>query len=70
MSTTSIVVPGIVKGGMVMPQSDTSLPEGAHVDILLREPEITPELAAEMQLWESASDEAWALIDEWERDDA
>lgn len=28
---------------------------------------VPPELQAELDAWERAGDEAWALIDEWER---
>ena len=34
MATERIVIPGIVKNGMVVPQNDTPLPDGAHVDDL------------------------------------
>jgi len=66
MATEHLVIPGIVKNGMVIPQNDTPLPEGAHVDILLGPTDVTPELQAELEQWEKASDEAWAMIDQWE----
>jgi hypothetical protein len=66
MATERLVIPGIVKNGMVIPQNDTPLPEGAHVDILLGPADVTPELQAELEQWEKASDEAWAMIDQWE----
>jgi hypothetical protein len=69
MATPRLVVPGIVKNGLVVPQNDTPLPEGAHVDILIGPAEMTPELRAELAPWEQASDEAWTLIDQWEADD-
>jgi hypothetical protein len=31
--------------------------------------ELTPELRAEFDAWEQAGDEAWAQIDEWEREE-
>jgi hypothetical protein len=69
MATPRVVIPGIVKNGLVVPQTDTPLPEGAHVDILVGPVEMTPELRAELAQWEQASDEAWTMIDQWEADD-
>ena len=68
MATQRSVIPGIVKNGLVVPQNDTPLPEGAHVDILIGPAEMTPELRAELAQWERASDEAWSMIDQWEAD--
>jgi hypothetical protein len=45
------------------------LPEGAHVDIVLGPADVTPALRAEFEQWEKASDEAWAMIDQWEEAD-
>jgi hypothetical protein len=69
MATQRLVIPGVVKNGLVVPQNDTPLPEGAHVDILIGPAEMTPELQAELVQWEQASDEAWTMIDQWEADD-
>ena len=69
MATQRLVIPGIVKNGLVVPQNDTPLPEGAHVDILIGAAEVTPALQAEYDQWEQASDEAWAMIDQWETED-
>ncbi len=66
MATDRIVIPGIVKNGLVVPQSAAPLSDGAHVDIVMTLAEVTPELQAEWDQWEQASDEAWAMIDEWE----
>ena len=67
MATHRVVIPGIVKDGMVVPQMDTPLPDGVHVDIVLGPAEVTPEMRTEIAAWEQASDEAWNMIDEWER---
>jgi hypothetical protein len=69
LATQRVVIPGIVKNGLVVPQNDTPLPEGAHVDILMGPAEMTPELQAELAQWEQASDEAWTMIDQWEAED-
>lgn len=57
---------GIIKNGVVVPQNDTPLPNGVHVEILIRSVDMTPELKSELNQWDKASDEAWALIDQWE----
>jgi hypothetical protein len=64
-----VVIPGIVKNGVVVPQNDTPLPDGAHVEILLSPAEVPPELQAELAQWEKASDEAWTMIDAWEAEE-
>jgi hypothetical protein len=69
MAAERLVIPGIVKNGLVVPQSDTPLPDGAHVDILLGPTDMPPALQAELEQWEKASDEAWAMIDEWEAEE-
>jgi hypothetical protein len=69
MATKRVVIPGIVQNGIVVPQNDTPLPDGAHVDIIIRPADVTPVLQAEFDEWEKASDEAWAMIDQWETED-
>ena len=66
MTNDRLVIPGVVKNGLVVPQSDTPLPDGAHVEIVLGTPEATPELQAELDRWDMASDEAWSMISQWE----
>lgn len=56
-------IPGIVRNGVVVPQTKQTLPEGAHVEILI-EPAIMPEsLLKEIDLWDEVSDESWRKID-------
>jgi hypothetical protein len=64
MATERLVIPGLVKNGIVVPQNDTPLPDGAHVDIILGAADVTPSLQVEFDQWEQASDEAWAIIDQ------
>jgi len=47
---------------------DAVLPEGARVEIVIAAPDVTPELQAEFDAWDAASDEAWQKIDEWEEE--
>jgi len=46
VATKRVVIPGIVKNGLVVPQNDTPLPDGAHVDILIGPGDVTPALQA------------------------
>jgi hypothetical protein len=69
MATERLVIPGIVKNGVVVPQNDTPLPDGAHVDIVIGAADVPPVLQAEWVQWETASDEAWAMIDRWETEE-
>ena len=70
MSTDSRAsIPGIVKNGVVVPQSREPLAEGTHVEIVVEPACIPEELRVEMQAWDSASDEAWAMIEKWEAEE-
>jgi hypothetical protein len=44
MTTERRVIPGIVKNGMVVPQTDTPLPEGVHVAIHIGPADVPAEL--------------------------
>ena len=59
-------IPGIVRNGVVVPQSDTKLPDGTHVGIVIQSSAVPPELRSEIAAWDKASDEAWAMIDQLE----
>ncbi len=62
-------IPGIVKNGVIVPQTDTKLSDGGRVEIILEPQANTPALRAEMEAWDRASDEAWAMIDQCDGDD-
>ena len=66
MSTDNRIVPGIVKNGVVVPQTNSELPDGAHVNIVLQPAEMPQELKDELAAWQRAGDQAWQLIDKWE----
>ena len=66
MATERFVIPGIVKNVVVMPQHDTPLPDGAHVDILSSQTDVTP-TGSRIGPVGQASDEAWAMIDRGRR---
>ena len=69
MSTDNTIIPGIVKDGVIVPKSQNPLPEGTEVEIVIRDSAMTPELRDELAAWQSAGDEAWAMIDQWEKED-
>ena len=63
MSTESKVISGIVRNGVVVPQANCELPDGAHVNIVLQSAEMPQELKAELEAWQRAGDQAWQLIE-------
>ncbi len=71
METERVVISGLVKNGVVVPQGPNQLTEGTLVAIVVpsRSPELAPEVLTELDAWERVSDEAWALIDRWEREE-
>ncbi len=69
MSTDNRIIPGIVKNGVVVPAANNELPDGAHVNIVLQPAEMPQELKDELEAWQRAGDQAWQLIDKWEREE-
>ena len=71
MIAERVVLHGVVRGGVVVPEETFDLPEGARVEITLAAlppDDAQGELAAETAAWERASDNAWALIEGWEKE--
>ena len=68
MSSAPMAVHGVVRGGVIVPDVAAPLPEGTHVTILVGDPATSPELAEEIAAWERASDEAWSVIDDLEKE--
>ena len=66
MAPKRLVFPGIVKGGVAVPQHEMYLPEGIRVEIHVQPADMTPELESEMDQWDKVCAEAWAMIDKWE----
>lgn len=64
------VLRGTVKNGVIVPDEGVTLPEGTLVKFIVQTLEFTPEERAEFAGWEQLGDEAWAMIDEWEKEDA
>ena len=63
-----IGIPGIVRNGVVVPQSSHPLPEGSHVEIRLEAGEMSSSLRSEIEAWDKASDESWNWIESLESD--
>jgi hypothetical protein len=60
---------GIVRSGVVVFDPKVQLPEGTHVEVAVLPLDFTPEERAEFEAWDRLSDEAWAMIDQWEKED-
>ncbi len=70
METERVVIPGVIKNGRVVPQGEVALSEGVQVEILIPALELTSDWREEFEAWERAGDEAWAQIEQWERDES
>ncbi len=57
---------GVIRGGVVVPDTHLTLPEGTEVEIFFALTELPQELKDEFEAWNRASDNAWAMIDDWE----
>ena len=64
-----IGIPGIVRNGVVVPQSNHPLPEGSHVEIRLEPGEMPSSLKSEIEAWDKASDDSWNWIETLESDE-
>ena len=62
------ILHGTVKNGVIVPDAGIHLPEGAFVKFVVKTQELTAEERAEFEGWEQLGDEAWAMIDEWEKE--
>ncbi len=64
----TLLLRGIVKGGVVVPESGTTFPEGSEVQIrVLPIGKFATEEQAEFEAWDKLGDESWAMIDTWEK---
>ena len=69
MEGPRLIIPGVVQNGVVVPVEKNRLAEGARVEIALPIAQVPPELQEEFDGWERLGDEAWSLIDQWEKDE-
>ena len=56
-----------VKNGVVVLEPPGVFPDGTWVTVTPLPLEFTPEERVEFEAWDRLSDEAWAMIDEWEK---
>jgi hypothetical protein len=61
MTLPPTAIRGVVRDGLVIPEGELKLPEGTPVAIIP-----TDDLNGEMAARDRASDEAWAVFDEWD----
>lgn len=70
MGEGSHLLRGVVKGGVIVPEGGTTLPEGTAVEVFVLPAEFTPEQRAEYEEWQKLGHHSWQMIDRWEDDDA
>jgi hypothetical protein len=63
------VIRGVVLGGVIVFDAPYPLPDGTEVEFTVTRHVFTTEEQAEFEAWEKLGDEAWAMIDEWEKQD-
>jgi len=66
--TERLRIHGVIRGGVIVPDSPLTLPEGTEVEISFLQTELPQELQDELSAWDHASDDAWALMEEWEQE--
>ena len=69
MSAKPPVLKGVVRGGVIVFEAPYPLPEGTEVEVTVTPLQFTPDEAAEFAGWQDLRDEAWAKIDDWEKED-
>jgi hypothetical protein len=62
--------PGVIRNGRVELADGVQLPDGTEVEVVVIPIPFTPEEQAEFDAWDRLGDEAWAMIDEWEKEAA
>lgn len=69
MSDIATMIHGTVKNGVIVIETPSTLQEGDKVVIVKETVAEMAELARELAAWDRASDEAWAMIDELEKNE-
>lgn len=67
MSATTSVIRGVIRGGVVVIDPPTKIPEGTEVQVTVPMLEFTPEERAEFEAWDKLSAEAFKMIEDLER---
>jgi hypothetical protein len=63
MGESTHLLRGVVKGGVIVPDTGTELPDGTPVEFRVLPTGFTPDEQAEFDGWDKLGDEAWAMID-------
>ncbi len=63
----AMLLTGTIKDGIIVPDTQDSLPEGAQVRILVQGDEPYAGFWEEFAVWDRLSEEAWGMIEELER---
>jgi len=69
MSAARTTIRGVVRGGVVVFDLPTKLPEGTEVEVIVAPLPFTPEEQVEWETWKGLRDDAWAMIDPWEKEE-
>ncbi len=69
MSDIATMIHGTVTNGVIVIDTPSALREGDKVVIVKETVAEMAQLARELAAWDRASDEAWALIDDLEKND-
>lgn len=69
MSATAVRLRGVVRNGVIVPVNGVALVEGAEVEFEVLPLPFSPKEREEFAPWEAMGDDAWAMIDEWEREE-
>jgi hypothetical protein len=63
MPDKPVIVPGVVRGGVVHPEGDATLPEGSHVEIILAAAPPAPPPP------QQGNEDGATAADQWEREE-
>lgn len=69
MSAKAPTLKGVVRDGVVVFETPTKLAEGTEVEVVVAPLPFTPEEQADWEAWQGLRDDAWAMIDEWEKEE-
>ena len=69
MSVEPLKLKGVVRGGVIVFEAPYPLPDGTEVEFIVTRDVFTAEEQAEFDAWDRLGNEAWAMIEEWEKNE-
>jgi hypothetical protein len=63
------VIRGVVRGGVIVFEAPYPLPDGTEVEFTVTRHVFTAEEQTEFEAWDKLGDEAWAMIEKWEKEE-